>query len=155
PAHADIMPVGGGATGTFLNPTGGSTVSGNQWRYDGANGFVTFNGTTFSGFTSSSFNFGSIVLTNLSSQPTGTFTADLDVTLSFTIPAGQIVDFTDGLQIQAQSGGGESGHGDGLILNYAGFPSPKTFSVGGETYTISYDGFYNSASNKNTSVPSL
>lgn len=154
PIYADIAPVAGSSGGTFANPTGGSTADANNWYYDGQNGFVTFTGTSFSGSTPHSFNLGSIVLSNSANQGDGTFTADLDLVLTFTTPVGT-VNFADGLQLNAQPGGGQSGHGDQLVLNFGGFPSAQSFTVGSETYTVSYDGFFNSADNENTAVTSL
>lgn len=153
PAYADIEPVVGSASGTFSNPTNGSTVSGNQWLYNGSTGFVTFNGAGFSGSTPHAFNFGSVTLTNKSSQPTGTFDATLNLEVDFTTPAGKSAVFADALAVTAQSGGGSSGHGD--VLTFNGFPGPQTFSAGGETYTVAYDGFFDSSLNENTALTSV
>jgi hypothetical protein len=148
------MPIAGNTAATFANPSGGSTVSGNNWFYDGRDGVVTFSGTSFSGSTPSSFNLGLITLRNFSNQGNGVFTADLDLLLTFTTPVGATVSFADGLQLTAQPGNGD-GHGDSLELDFGGFPGPKSFTVGNETYTVSYDGFFDSAANNNTPLASL
>jgi hypothetical protein len=147
------MPVAGSTLGTFSNPTGGSTASGSQWFYNQNNGFVTFSGVAFSGNTPLPFYFGSITLTNTSSQPNGTFSADMNLAVNFTTPNGQVVNFVDALQISAQSGGGASGHGD--TLSFGSSPGPQSATSGAETYTVAYNGFFDSNLNMNTAVSSL
>jgi len=107
---------------------------------------------SFSGSTPGSFDFGSIVLTNQGTRPEGTFGATLNLHLDFTNPDGQSVDFEDGLQIVAQSGGGNSGHGDQLWLNFQGYPDPQSFTVGSEIYAVTYDGFFDSDHNPVTDL---
>ena len=156
PAYADNLSLSGSTSGQFSNPTGGSTASGNKWYYSNTSDYVSFDGVTlFTGQTPSSFEFGRITLTNYANGPDATFTADLNVIVNFTDPLGQMVTFSDGLQIIAKPGGGQSGHGDGIDLAFHGFPGPQTFTVGKDVYTVSYDGFYNSATTNSVPVSSL
>jgi hypothetical protein len=146
PGYADPLPISGSASGLFSNPSAGSSVSGNTWTYD--SGSVTFAGQPFSGFTGDSLNFGSITLNSSPQSNTDQFTATLDVLLTFTSPSGA-ASFADGLQIIANS------QGDRLKLNFGGFPGPQSFDVGGQTYTVSYDGFFDSSANMDTALSSL
>jgi hypothetical protein len=140
PAFADVMSVTGSASGAFANPSGGS-VNGATWTYY-ATDTVTFAGAAFNGSTPESFDFGTITLNHPVNSGTSTLTADLDLTVNFTTPNGQHVNFVDGLQLQTQNGN----HPDTLVLNFMGFPGPQSFTVGGETYTVSYSGFSSSSS---------
>jgi hypothetical protein len=133
----------------FANQSGGS-VSGNTWTYNATDN-VTFTGiASFSGNTPQSFDFGTITLNHPVNSGGATLTADLDMTINFATPSGQQVNFVDGLQLQTQNGN----HPDSLVLNFMGFPGAQNFTVGGETYTVTYDGFSGSSTTF-TSVTSL
>lgn len=162
PAYADNMLVSGSTSGQFSNPTGGSTVSGNKWFYDDTADFVSFDGVSlFSGLTPSPFEFGRITLTNLLNGPDAKFEAGLNLVIDFTLPSGQSLNFNDGLRITAKSekekdkDKGKSSHGDRIDLAFHDLPEPKSFTVGNEVYTVSFDGFYDSATKNSSPVTSL
>jgi hypothetical protein len=155
PAYADlIVPVAGSTSGAFSNPTGGSSVAANKWTYGNSEtGYVLFTGAGFSGNTPSYFEFGQIDLHNTSNGGNGLFTANLGLTVSFTTPSGNLVNFTDGFQLTANSGNGGTDSLN-LILD-SPLPGDKTFTVGTDTYTVKYLGFFNSSSEHTTAVTSL
>jgi len=154
PVNADVQFIGGSTSGVFTSPTNGSAVTGHQWRYDGTDGYLTFTGVSaFSGSTPSSFYFGDLTLLNSSGAANHDFEAHLNVTIHFTLPGGQDISFDDALRMDAKPGGGRSGHGDTLDLT--GLPDPKYFTAGGETYTVTYDGFFASNSAESGALQSL
>src|SRR5579864_2361213 len=146
-AYADILPVAGTTAGAFSNATGGSSASGNIWTYGNGSGAsnVVFNTAVFSGMTPADFWFGSLTVNNTSNGDHGTFTSNLGLAVSFTTPSGQLVNFSDALELLAVSG---SHNSDTLVLDFGGLPGPKTFTVGSENYTVTLDGYFDGQGNK-------
>lgn len=140
PGYADLLQVQGFSTGEFSDVSSG--IVSDTWSYrDG--GSVAFGGQAFSGDFGSPITFGTITLTSSPAESHGAaqFLATLLVTLNFNIPAGT-ASFADDLRIVANS------NGDLLQLNFGGLPGLQTFTANGKTYTVSYDGFFDSTSKK-------
>jgi hypothetical protein len=156
PGYADNMPVSGFTSGQFSNPTEESTASGNKWFYDKTSDFVSFDGVTLvTGQTPSPFQFGKITITNYENGPDEEFTANLNLVIHFANPLGQLVHFSDELKITAKSGEGRRRRADGINFDFRNFPDPRSFTVGKEVYTVSFDGFYDGPTNSSSPRSSL
>jgi hypothetical protein len=138
PAYGDFLPISGSTVGGFPNAIGVLTST---RKYNGNNGFVTFTPAQFSGLIAQQFTFGVLTLSNTSNGGNGTFSTQLGLTVNFNDLVGHSAVFSDMLRLTAVSGNDGI---DRLMLDYAGFPAPQQFTASGATYTVSYDGFFDS-----------
>jgi hypothetical protein len=144
--YADVVPVAGSTSGSFLSGSATiGTTSGGTWNFaSGANAssiVYSSSGTSFgTANTPLGINLGSLTLSNGGNggAAPGTYTAELDLTVTFTTPVGSLV-LPDDLTLTLTNGS----HGQDILLS--GLPT-GSFTVGGETYSVTIDGLYSAAS---------
>ncbi len=162
PAFADSMPVAGSGSGTFGPIQSGTLSNGNTvWTYDGVgfgSSILSFTGDNFPGFldincgfttctTPTTVDLGTLTqFNNYFSNTNQDLTGTLNIDVNFTTPSGQSSLFAYGIGIDESFNRLDS---DSVVdlLNFDG-PS-QSFTVGGETYTVTLDGFYNGLFNLN------
>jgi hypothetical protein len=146
--YADILPVIGSTTGTYLTGSATTgTASGTTWTFGaGANASTIVydsGGTSFNGNTALDINLGSLTLSNGGNGglSPGSYSAELDLTVAFTTPVGSVV-LLDLLNLTIDNGS------NGFKLLLSGLPV-ESFTVGSTTYTVTLDGLYDAASGGN------
>ena len=148
--------VEGSTTGTFSNEassTGGTTsASGTTWTYYNGTGNASTVVVTGDNFGPSLTPLTTLLATltvNNGGNGGGNdvFTADLNLLISFTTPAGQSTNLIDGLQLTTDTGGPGN---DTLDVSFGGLPGPQSFSFGGFTYTVTLDGYFDAATGGNS-----
>jgi hypothetical protein len=143
---ADQFPVTGATQGTWPN------TGGNVWVY-ATNGYntsdVEFDGTSFGGVTPyNNVYLGKLELNNgVPFDPNKTYTNTLTFQVNFTTPGGDL-SFLFPLLVQTRMI-----LGDVLIDLPTGGSQSMTF--GGETYTLTLDGFFDCLGNKTTKMTSI
>ena len=153
-AYGDVVPVAGASTGVFSAPTTGTAVA-NTWTFgSGANeSSIVFGGLPFAGTTPLTFNLGTLTLSNGGNGGLSpdTYTALLQITAAFTTPLGQNAIFDDTISLMVVNGSPEK------KVAVSSVPGPKTFTTGGETYTVTFNGMFDAAIGGNdiTSDPGL
>jgi len=156
PSFADVMPIAGSTSGTFSGISGGTLSSGNTlWTYDTGDGVSTlkFTGNTFDSTqnclsfgpgcsTPANVDLGTLTDTNDRHDNTNqTLSGTLNLTISFTTPAGGTATFSGAIGINEVCG--LLGDSDCVTgLNNFDPPPSFTFTAGSDQYTVTLDGFY-------------
>jgi hypothetical protein len=150
PASADVMTSLLSATAAFSNPDAPRI---DVWQ-DPSYWSVAFTAATFSGPLTQSLKFGTITLTNwgaVTGREHGNFAADLNLTIDLPFTAQPLL-FTQPLALNALPG---NGNGNTLNLLFSAPPSPRTFTVGNQVFTVVFDGFFAPGSTPQNPVATL
>lgn len=150
-ANINAIPIAGGSSGDFINPTGpsGMVVTGvgtDSFTWGtGANGSppssLGYTGNLFSVETDDVFSFGTLTYFNGTIfADTGANSVDLDVTLTLTNPSGIVEDFLYSMSlINTLNTSDPNASAD--IVNLPGIQPESFFTVGGINYTLEFVGF--------------
>ncbi len=142
PAYGAL--VQGTTSGTFSNATTGTISPSNQWNFaSGANASsLLFTGDPFGlANTPLTFSLGDLLLTNGGNGglTPGSYTSDLTISINFSTPNGQTSSFLDSLTLVIDNGS------PGKKVAISSMPGPQSFTVGSTTYTVTFDGMFDSA----------
>ncbi len=146
------IPVSGGSSGSFINPTGpgGMIVSGvgtNFFTWGDGSAFnsppssLGYTGNSFSGETDDVFSFGTLSYFNgtIAGGTEATF-VDLEITLTLANPSGIMEDFLYTMAlINTPNTGDANANAD--IINFPGTQPDTFFTVGDINYTLEFLGF--------------
>lgn len=151
-ANINAIPIAGGSSGSFVNPTGpsGMVVTGVgtdffTWGSGGAFGSPSsslgYTGNSFSGETDDVFSFGTLTYFNGTiAGGTQATSVDMDVTLALANPSDIVEDFLYTMAlINTPNIGGPNASAD--IVNLSGVQPGSFFTVGGIDYTLEFLGF--------------
>ena len=141
-ACADTMAT---VLGTFSNPTTG-TASGTEWTFANASNTssLSFTGTPSLAITNQSFNLGQLLLKNGGQGGIGSGEHSIDLTID--IDFAQLVHhvrFVDTITLEITNGSNER------KVALTSLPSPQTFSSGGVTYVVTFNGMFDAPTGGN------
>ena len=147
-AYGDSVPVAGSTSGGFTSTnTGTISADGNTWNFAQQSNLVYSNANTSFASPPSTpldINLGLLTLTNGSNGGlgTGTHTAVLTLNVTFTDPSGGLATLPDTITLSIDNGNGDT------KVALTSLPT-GSFTLGGDTYTVTLDGLYDSASGGN------